>query len=91
MGGKFTSECLSHLSYGQFGTSVLLKVLPHFLESSFRQLTAENFPRMHNLNVPNRIRQKIGRIGKASEQRLQVALELRDAEQSPELDFRTGE
>lgn len=54
--------------------------LANALEFSFHQLTVGNRPRMPNRDAPNRIRQKIGRIGKARKRWLPLALKLRGAE-----------
>jgi hypothetical protein len=73
MGGKFTGERLSHLNHRQFGISVLLNVFRYFLSNSlfFRFIPSEFFSYAQSTS-PKRIRQKNGRIGKASEQHLPV-------------------
>jgi hypothetical protein len=63
VGGELTGQRLPHLDKRQFGITVALKVRCHLSNPLFR-LAPERF-RVHNRQPPDRIRQRIGRIGKA--------------------------
>jgi hypothetical protein len=58
VGGKFTGQRAPNLNHRRFGITMILKVLGHFVQSSF-----SGYRQFCNLHASNRIRQKIGRIG----------------------------